>query len=219
MSPWGWFADCRMRRQLAGAVSEACCSRPNPGYARSMTSSAGILRVVALASVLMAAWCSPALACMVYIHPGPAIARQADAVVVGNVTRFRREGNLVWLITGRGRLDQENRARMTVEVEEAVSGSAAPIITVYWHMMTNNGPPDRLSGSYILALKKRPKPNKSGEVYDVVQGNCTGASVYPRGSPGANAIRAVFGLEPEPRQVLEKASADVLWPALAVGWV
>lgn len=206
--------------QLAGAASEACCSRPGPGYARFMSLWAGIMRVVAIAGVLMAAaWCSPALACMVHIQPEPAIAKQADAVVVGNVTRFRREGNLVWQITGRGRLDQENRARMTVEVDEAISGSVAPIIIVYWHEMTNNGPPDRVSGSYILALKKRPDPSKSGEVFDVVQGICTGASVYPRGSPGANAIRAVFGLGPEPSQAPEKASAEIPWPALAVGWV
>lgn len=108
---------------------------------------------------------------------------------------------------------------MTIKVEEVVSGSVAPIITVYWHEMTNNGPPDRLSGSYILALKKRPGPDNSGEVYDVVQGICTGALVYPRGSAEANAIRAVFGLEPQPPPGPEKASSDFHFPALAVGWV
>ena len=181
-----------------------------------MISTARLVRVVAIAGVLMAVWCAPALACAIYIRPDPATAKQADAVVVGKVTKLRRD-IAKWKTIGPGGGGQSNNARLTVEIDEVISGAAAPVITVSWREMLNNGPPDRLTGDHLFALKKLPNSAQSRDAYEVVQGLCTGALVYPRGSAGANAIRAVFGMEAERPEAPQNVSADVPWLALALG--
>lgn len=175
-------------------------------------------------------------ACPVYMEPKLSDVRQADAIVVGYVTKDVREtspARKAWIERWRAnnpdasRDDRRkvgnaaDRARLTVEVDHAIAGTAPSMVTVYWYRMTNNGPPDRINGGYVFALRKDPSASTDEpHAYAVMQGICTGALVFRRGSPGANAIREMFGLSPEPLEAPRKTLAESLedppipWPTL-----
>lgn len=151
-----------------------------------------IAAVAASAGLLTAA---SAQACAVYQPPRPADARQADAVVIGTVRRFERAPS--------------RRVRITVEVDRVITGRAPRTITVDWFSMMNNGPPETMSGGYLFALQKTaPSAGGASADYAVLQGNCSGALVFRRGSPEANAVREMFGLWPEPPEPPLAAPAE-----------
>lgn len=143
-----------------------------------------------IAAVAATAWlltAASAQACAVYQPPRPADAREAEAVVIGTVRRLERAPS--------------RRVRITVEVDRVISGRAPRTITVDWFSMMNNGPPETMSGGYLFALQKTsPSMSEGGDPADfaVLQGVCSGALVFRRGSPEANAVREMFGLWPEP---------------------
>lgn len=201
-----------------------------------MTGYRSVAAVTAAISLLTVV---SAEACPVYLQPRLADARQADAVVVGYVTAYRRELSPAgrasiekWLANNPGASREHlrdirsstDRARITVEVDHAIAGEAPSTITVYWYRMTNNGPPESMRGGYLFALRKNPSSTTSDAAadYAVMQGICTGAIVFRRGSSEANAIREMFGLWPEPLEVPRKALAEsfrdpsIPWPTLIV---
>lgn len=145
-------------------------------------------------------------ACPRYIDPDPTRARQADAVVVGYVTKNDRK---------------PGGSRLTVQIHQTIAGSAPSTATIWWNQMMNNGPPERFRGGYVFALMKLP-PSRSADsdAFAVMQGICSGAVVFRRGSDEANAIREMFGLWPEPLEVPIKTPLDWLreaatsWPTL-----
>lgn len=156
-----------------------------------------------------------ATACPIHIPPTLADARKADAVVVGYVTKDVRETSPErkaaierWLASDpdvsrkerRAARRATDRARLTVAIDHVIAGSAPSTATVFWYRMTNNGPPAHVSGGYVFALHKVPSPSSTTEppVFAVMQGICTDALVFRRGSPQANAIREMYGLWPEP---------------------
>tara|TARA_R110002012_G_scaffold302549_2_gene503765 strand:+ start:254602 stop:255150 length:549 start_codon:yes stop_codon:yes gene_type:complete len=143
-------------------------------------------------------------ACPVYIEPKLSDARQADAVVVGYVTKDVRA---------------TDRARLTVEINHIIAGTVPSAVTVYWYREINNGPPERISGGYVFALRKLP-PSMSADgvdAYAVMQGVCSGALVFRRGSTQANAIREMFGLEPEPLEPPPETFVESFKAALISG--
>lgn len=176
-------------------------------------------------------------ACPIYIEPKLSDARQADAVVVGYVTKHVREASPErkasteeWLAnnSNASRAERRNarnatdRARLTVEIDHVITGTVPSRITVYWYRMLNNGPPEYINGGFVFALRRAP-PSTSAEApdtYAVMQGTCEGAMVFRRGGPAANAIREMFGLRPEPLEVPRKTFAQWFkdpptpWPTL-----
>jgi hypothetical protein len=197
---------------------------------RSTAAAAAAISLLTVAS---------AAACPLYIEPRLADARDADVVLVGYVTKDVREvsparkaGIETWLADNPDASRQDrrkarnatDRARLTVAVDHTIAGAAPSTVTVYWDEAINNGPPDRIDGGYVFALRKAP-PSASAErpdAYAVMQqGSCSGALVFRRGSPEANAIREMFGLWPEPLEKPRKTFADFIdppigWPALMV---
>ncbi|WP_339932504.1 hypothetical protein [uncultured Brevundimonas sp.] len=165
-------------------------------------------------------------ACPVYIEPKLTDARQADAVVVGYVTKDVRETSPArkawvekWLANHpdaprakrRDVRSATDRARLTVEINHTIAGTVPSTVTVFWSRMTNNGPPERISGGYVFALRKLPPSTAADgiDAYVVIQGVCSGALVFRRGSTEANAIREMFGLWPEPLEAPRKSLAEL----------
>lgn len=170
----------------------------------------------AAATVLAASFLTvpSADACPTYIQPRLADARQADAVVVGYVTKDVRETS-----PERNAID---RARLTVQIDHAITGTTPSTVTVYWYRMTNNGPPDHINGGYVFSLRRNiaSTSGDAPDTYAVMQGICSGALVFRRGSPEANAIREMSGLWPEPLEVPRKTVLESVsdlstqWPTL-----
>lgn len=165
-------------------------------------------------------------ACAIYTEPKLSDARRADAVVVGYVMKDVREATPArkawvekWLSTNpyapraerRDVSGATDRARLTVEINHVIAGTVPSTVTVFWTQMTNNGPPESISGGYVFALRKLPPSTSATDVdaYAVMQGVCSGALVFRRGSTEANAIREMFGLWPEPLEAPRKTLAEL----------
>ena len=194
-------------------------------------------RIPVAVAVLWWLAATSAYACTIYTAPNLTDARRADTVVVGHVMNDVREvspARKAWLESWRAKNPHASRAeRITVErsagrarltfiVDRAIVGSPPRKITVLWDTQINNGPPDRISGGYVFALFKEPQgsPSADGGRYAVMQGPCSGAFAFPRGTPEANAIRAMFGLSPELLEAPRSTVADMIrspsipWPSL-----
>lgn len=180
-------------------------------------------RLATAAASLSLLTVTAAHACPAYLQPNLTEAREADAVVVGYVTKDVREmspARRAWIEKSHAnspfasredrRIAGNNRARLTVEIDHAIAGTAPSTITVYWYRMTNNGPPERINGGYVFALRKEsPSTSADGDdAYAVMQGECRGALVFRRGSAEANAIREMFGLSPEPLETPRNTLAE-----------
>ena len=189
----------------------------------------------AVAATLLTA--APVSACPIYEQPRLNDARRADAVVVGYVTKDVREASpalRAWIerllkspdatrAERRSARNQTDRARLTVKIDHVITGTTPSTVTVNWYEMTNNGPPNRFGGGYVFALRRDASSTfKEPHTYEVMQGVCSGALVFRRGSPSANAIREMFGLWPEPLELPRKTPSDwfkqaaTSWPTLLV---
>lgn len=172
-------------------------------------------RVAAAASVFWMLGAS-AEACVIMIEPKLADARTADAIAVGDVADYEIEA-------GGDRLP--GGARITLDVDDAISGSLPSTVTIFWPRGLNNGPPGHLRGGFLFVLRK-PAPAEAahGADYFVTSDVCTPALVFRRGSAPANAIREMFGLYAEPLETPPRTVQDMIsaipWPAaLAYGLI
>ena len=139
----------------------------------------------AIITILVMAPSSFAEACAVSGPIEPSLALRADAVIVGHLRDYRG--------------GEKGSKPFSVSVKQVMSGNPGRRITVSWGRGSNIAVPDRLKGDYIFVLRKNAPTSSDSETaqYTVMQGVCTSAYVFPKGSGEANEIREIFGLQPE----------------------
>ena len=156
--------------------------------------------------------------------------READAIAVGTVTKFDPElptdpSRLSkWFSTIRpsekvsNERDRTDGARVTFRVKEVISGDLPPTVIVNWPLDTNNGPPERMSGNYLFAVRNRSDADESSiSTHELLHQWCSGSFVFRRGSSAANTIREMYGLWPERLEAEPKTLSDLFQPP-SVPW-
>ncbi len=148
--------------------------------------------IAAIAATVLA---SSAEACALGSPTDPAFALRADVVVSGRVKNYQR--------------GEDRYKPFSVSVTRVLSGDPDRRITVAWERSTNINVPEALDGDYVFVLMKNDEPPSwNGPAdYIILQGVCSGAFVFPKGSGSANEIRELFGLSPE----LPQGSSDIHW--------
>lgn len=137
-------------------------------------------------------------------HQTPVQALQADAVISGRVRNYHRG---------------DDRYRpFLVEVKQVLRGDPGRRISVSWGA-SNIDVPAALNGEYVFVLR-RANPSFARERpadYIISQGVCSSASVFPKGSADANAVREQFGLRPQVAETSRERLLTALFPYLLGG--
>lgn len=178
---------------------------------------------LAMAAGFAALAANSAEACIIHTDLRLNDVHQADAIAVGTVTKFEpqspSEPSLLskWLsgIDGRGKVtnaeDWTDRTRVTFRVREVISGNLPSTVIIDWPLDTNNGPPKRMSGNYLFAVRDRPDAVESLiPTHELLHQSCSGSFVFRRGSSAANTIREMYGLWPERLEAEPKTLSDLL---------
>lgn len=180
---------------------------------------------LAMAAGLATLAAGSAEACIVHTDLRLDDVREADAIAIGTVTKFDPgippEPSLLnkWLsaIEGREKItnagDWADRTRVTFRVREVISGNLPPTVIIDWPLDTNNGPPKRMSGNYLFAVRDRSDADESPiPTHELLHQGCSGSFVFRRGSSAANTIREMYGLWPERLEAEPKTLSELLKP-------
>ncbi|WP_295214262.1 hypothetical protein [uncultured Brevundimonas sp.] len=185
---------------------------------------------LAMAAGFAALAASSAQACIIHTELRLNDVREADAIAVGKVIKFQTqsppESSLLekWLrgIESRRNVtdaeDWTDRTRVTFRVREVISGRLPSTVVIDWPLDSNNGPPERMSGNYLFAVRDRPDTAESLiPTHELLHQSCSGSFVFRRGSSAANTIREMYGLWPERLEAEPKTLSD-LFKLPSVPW-
>jgi len=154
-----------------------------------------------------------AQACAMYRPLDPRDVREAEVVVVGRLSGYRtvldheqrrrnremlaRNPALRDIVGGEPKGLLGDYVVFDVTVEDALVGQSPRRIRVTWDNSTFGEPERMPDGRYLMALRRAGPDTRSEADFTVFQYACSGAFLFPSGSPEAlAALRVLAGKEP-----------------------